>query len=155
MSIRILYAPLTFWLLLLLHVLAAVAIACTDLPLWLLLWLLLLVLFSARQAIQDYGPGSDKRIQACHISSTGVVLETGSASLSFNLLRIIFLSEFLVVLDFGRPREPGPTHGKRGHKLILLPGALQQADYCRLQRYLRFENQGLRIVSRGGSIISG
>lgn len=155
MTIKIHYTPLTFWGLACLHLLAAIALFCVEIPALLSMWLLLVVILSLITVVRDYGKGSGDRIQFCHFSSQGALLESGKCTMAFQLPREVFLSEFLVLLDFGRPLEAAGVRHARRHQLILLPGSLSRPDYCRLHRYLRFEYQGSRMVSRGGSRISG
>lgn len=138
MSVDIRFSPMTLGLVALLHLLAAAASLCLQLPGELIALLLLAVSRSALRLVREYGPHSCERITRIRLSQQLALVDTEGDTLRCDLPRLLFLSEFLTVLEFVEQPLFGKLPAKSSRKILLLPDTLSRSDYCRLQRYLRF-----------------
>lgn len=136
---EIVYSPITFTVLAVLHLLATVSVWVSNLPMVGQVLFSSLVVVSAGSVWRDYGCNSPLRWQHCSINKHGSLLRTRRKRVACGLPSPIFVSEYLVVLEFpGRDSNRLVRRCGR-YKLILAADALQERDFCRLQRYLRFE----------------
>jgi len=116
---------------------------------------LLALLRSAFVLARDYGKYSAHRPCYCSISNQAVLLWSEHDVLRCGPPRLIYLSEYLVLVEFETESATRHRLFRRKQRLILFADALARADFCRLQRFLRFELQGESTVSSGGSLRSG
>ncbi len=134
---EIAFSPVAFLGLSVLHLLALISVLLSPLPAAIELLLVAAVIASVCLMLEDYGKHARNRVHRCSISSHGSLLSYRGESRQHSLPRCLYLGEYLLVLEFGG--EIGSLQSSHKRRLILTADAVSAADFCRLQRYLRFE----------------
>ena len=140
MSLDIRFCPLLYGILLGLHGLAGLAcLLFMPGPIFFCLLLLVLIVRSVFHVHRHHASGGNQRVVACQLGSREALLVLPRERRRCELPETIFWSELVLVLRFKPLALNRRSRWQPASWLILLPGALSEADHSRLRCYLCFQ----------------